>query len=143
MYKRNEDIEEEHLDWEDQDKQPPAIPKVVNVPKPLLAPKIKDQSSQMEEYKGLNHTLDMKRKMMHIFNENIKLLSLIGLLIIPYVVGFVLTYLLFYFYGGMTVGGFVDIKKEYLPLQLWSIGTYLFVTLWVIWAIVNMFKKGE
>lgn len=131
MYIRNEDIEEESLDWEAKVKPPP---------KPLLAPKINDQSALLEEYKGLDHKLDKKRKMMTIFDENIKLFSLIGLLILPYVFGFVLTYLLFYLYGGMTVGSFIDIKKDYLPLQLWSIGAYLLVTMWVFWAFFRSLR---
>jgi len=125
MYARNEAIEEESLDWEGKGK---------HSPKSLFAPKINDQSALLEEYKGLNHKSGKKRKIMTIFDENSKLSSFIGLLIFPYVLGFVLTYLLFYLYGGMTVGGFIDIKKDYLVLQLWSIGAYLFVTMWVIWA---------
>jgi len=125
MYIRNEAIEEEHLDWEGKDK---------HTPKPLFAPEIKDQSALLEEYKELDHKLDKKRKMMTIFEENSKLFSLIGLLILPYILGFVLTYLLFYFYGGMSLGGFIDVKKDYLLFQLWSIGAYLFVTVWVFWA---------
>ena len=142
MYKRNENIEDDNLEWEDQDKQHSQT-EDVKVSKPLVSPKIQDQSALLEEYKGLNHNSGMKRKTMTILDENITLFSIVGLLVFPYLLGFLITFLLYSFYGGMTISSFFFIDKDYLPLQLWSIGAYLFVTAWLIWAFFQNLTRSS
>ena len=89
---------------------------------------------------GLSEKFTVKKNVTGLFTENVALLSIAGIVIVPYILGFVITFFLYSFYGGMTIAGFFTIDKDYLPFQLWSIGAYLFITAWVIWAVLNTFK---
>jgi len=64
-------------------------------------------------------------------------------LMFPYIVGFLISYFLFSFYGGMSIGSFLNIEQGNFQIELWALGAYLFVTLWVIWAGLGFFYKGD
>ncbi len=147
MYKRDEEIAEEKLDWENQDKQSATTVKQPSpAPKKLKRPvssEIEQKKSFQDKQIELNEKLALKKNVMSLYNANVALFSIVGLLIIPYILGFVFTYLLFAFYGGMSIGGFISIDKAYLPFQLWSMGAYMLITVWVIWAVLSIFKSDE
>ena len=140
MYKRDEEIKDESLDWEEQDKQPPEEVKQMKLEIPSQA---KRQKSFQHKETGLSEKLAVKKNVTSLYNANVALFLGAGILVLPYILGFVITYFLFAFYGGMTIGGFVNIDKAYLPFQLWSMGAYLLVTAWLIWAVLNTFKKDR
>ncbi len=138
MYKRVEKIQEENLDW-DQPKKNLIEESGVENEKIIFSPGFKKKRSVWQSV----YELDTQKSLMNIFENNMKISSFMSVLIIPYFVGFVLAYILFYSYGGMTVIGFLSFEKDHILLQLWSIGAYMFVTLWVMWAFSQIVQNGK
>ncbi|GEM_PF-2190763 len=140
MYVREEKIEEENLDWG-------ALTKVSNDNQDKLIEDLKEETAQPPASKKkkmfLNHSakidkigqkFTIKSKLTDLFKQNSEIALLLGMLFIPYILGFVISYFLFYFYGGMPISNFLSVQHEF---ELWSIGAYLFVTAWLIWAILS------
>lgn len=138
MYKRVEKIEEENLDWDQSEKSLIEESSVENE-KVILSPGFKKKRSVWQSITEFN----MQKKMMNLFEKNLEVSSFVSILLLPYFVGFVLTYMLFYSYGGMTIIGFLSLEKDHILLQLWSIGAYMFVTLWVMWAFSKIVQNGK
>ena len=92
MYKREEEIVEENLESEKQSTQPPKEMKV-RVPS-----KIKQEKSFQHNQVGLNDKLALKKEVTSLYTANVALFFIAGIVIIPYILGFVLTYFLFAFY---------------------------------------------
>lgn len=138
MYKRVEKIEDENLDW-DQSNKKLIIESSVNNEKVIFSPEFKKKRSLWQRISAL----DIQKSFLKLFEKNVEVSSFVSVLVIPYFVGFVLAYILFYSYGGMTVIGFLSLEKDHILLQLWSIGAYIFVTLWVMWAFSKIVQNGK
>ena len=138
MYKRVEQIEEENLDWDQQDTRltEAAQGQKENI---IFSPKFK---SKKAVWPSINK-LEIEKMSMKFIENNMGLSSFMGVLILPYFVGFLFGYILFYSYGGMSLIGFLSMDKEFLLLQLWSIGAYLFVTSWVFWACSHILQSSK
>lgn len=121
MYARTETIEEENLDWE---ANPAAMLRKMDV-------KITEASmpSMSQEKKKFN-----LKKMTHFLEANPELSLLFSIVSLPYTVGFIISYFLFYYYGGMSIESFLNIEKGSIHIEFWSIGAYIFITVGVIWA---------
>ena len=132
MYKRVEQIEEENLDW---DQQHTRLQKE-NV---IFSPNLKSKKSV---WQSINE-FDIEKKSMNFLENNMELSSFMGVLLLPYFVGFLFGYILFYSYGGMSLIGFLSLDKEFLLLQLWSIGAYMFVTSWLFWAFTHILQSSQ
>jgi hypothetical protein len=138
MYKRVEQIEEENLDWDQQNSRLIEAERMQkeNV---IFSPTYKSK-------KTLGQSLtefDIEKRVSHFVVKNMEISSFMGILILPYFVGFLFTYVLFYSYGGMSIIAFLSIDKEFLLLQLWSIGAYMFVTLWLFWAFSHIVQSSK
>ena len=138
MYKREEHIEEENLDWkksqtEHIEKKTKKTGHVTFTP---------NQKSKQSIWKSIEK-FDMQAKSKQFVEKNTQLSSIVGVLLLPYFVGFMILYLLFYVYGGMSLIGFLSIDKDFLLLHSWSIGAYLFITLWVFWAISHIIQSSK
>lgn len=132
MYTRVETIEEENLNWEN-----------VPVQEPEAAPVEKTEFTMRDKIKlFLNKGGNVGRgkfsvkKMTGFINQNSEISSLFAVVVFPYILGFCFSYFLFYFYGGMSIGSFLGMEQNHLFIEMWSIGAYIFITAWVIWAIV-------
>ena len=138
MYKREEEIEDENLDWDKSQAEQieNRKQKTKNV---IFTPQLKSKQSVWQSIA----TFDMQAKSKHFVEKNVQVSSFMGVLILPYFVGFILAYLLFYNYGNMSLIGFLNLDKEFLLLQLWSIGAYIFVTLWVFWACSHIIQSSK
>ncbi len=136
MYKRIETIEEECLDW---GKHPVAPLEEMDekIAEAVIPPVSKQSKIFLNERASLRGKFSIKRKFTNLLDENSELFLVFSILALPYIVGFVLSYFLFYFYGGMTIGSFFSIQQGQLSIELWSIGAYLFVTVWVIWIVLT------
>jgi len=132
MYKREEQIQEENLDWD----QSNSRMQKENI---IFSPAYK---SKKTVWQSIN-AFDIEKQSMHFVEKNIELSSFMGVLLLPYFVGFLVTYILFYSYGGMSLIGFLSMDKEFLLLQLWSIGAYMFVTSWVFWAFSHILQSSQ
>jgi len=132
MYQRKEIIEEECLDWDGHLVVPPTF---------------KHSKTFLREQDTLRKKLNMKRKVTSVLTVELELFLIVSILIFPYMVGFLVSYLLFYFYGGMTIESFLDMQQLHSQIEFWGIGAYLFVTAGVIWfvfkSLVSFFKKKD
>lgn len=138
MYKRVEQIEEENLDWDQQHTRQIEAMRVQkeNV---IFSPHFKSKKTLWQSITEL----DIQKILMKTLEKNMELSSLMGVLLLPYFVGFLFGYVLFYSYGGMSFIGFLSMDKEFLLLQLWSIGAYMFVTSWVFWAFSHILQSSK
>ncbi len=138
MYKRVEQIEEENLDW---DQQNLGLIEELQVQKEnvIFSPTFK---SKIRLWQSITE-LDIQKRMMKLLEKNLEISSFMGILLLPYLVGFLVGYALFHNYGGMTIMDFLSIEKDHILFQLWSIGAYLFVTLWVFWAFSKVAQSSK
>lgn len=138
MYKRVEHIEEENLDWDQQSKRL-IEEKPVQAENVIYAPALQSKKTFWQSI----IEFDMQKVVVDIFNKNMEIVSFMGVLLLPYFVGFLFAYVLFFSYGNLTIMEFITMGKEYLLLELWSIGAYLFVTSWVFWAFSQIAQNRK
>ena len=136
MYARREMIEEENLDW---DMHPTKIlkkmdAKITKVTVPSMSKKKKLFSPENIDLKGKFNL----KKLTHFLDTNPELSLLFSMVTFPYIVGFFISYFLFYFYGGMSIESFLNIEKGNIHFEFWSIGAYIFITIGVIWAALTL-----
>jgi len=138
MYKRKEQIAEENLDWEKA--QNKKIEKNTQTGATVTLPP--SFQSKQNIWKSIAK-FDMQKKSKHFLERNMQFSSFMGILVLPYFVGFVIAYFLFYTYGNMSLMRFLNIDKEFFIMHLWSIGAYIFITLWVCWAFIYILKSSK
>ncbi len=138
MYKRVEHITEENLDW-DQPNSRLTEETQVEKENVIFSPTFKNQKTLWQSITELK----IEKRSMNFFDKNMELSSFMGVLLLPYFVGFLIGYVLFYSYGGMSIMEFLNIEKDHLLFQLWSIGAYLFVTIWVFWAFSQVIQSSK
>ena len=134
MYARTETIEEENLDWE---MNPAAMLKNMDT----KITKIAMPSMSKEKKMFFTNSIDLKgkfnlKKLTQFLDTNPELSLLFSILTFPYMVGFFISYFLFYHYGGMSIESFLNIEKGNIHIEFWSIGAYLFITVGVIWSAI-------
>ena len=126
MYSRKENIEEEKIDWESH-----TVPSPVR--KKKLISKLVSPFKSAED-KAFNYTGGKEKDLL---NENLKLVFIFSLLFLPYIVGFIVSYFLFYVYGGMNIIDFIMRQHGSLYFQFWAIGIYLVIVIGIIWTLIN------
>ena len=138
MYVREETIEEENLDWGElteasKDNQDKLI-------EDMKEEDAQDPVSQKKKIFLNNHAkiqkigpkFTLKNELTDLLKQNAEISLLLGIVFVPYMLGFVISYLLFYFYGGMSFTNFLTVEQVPTTIELWSIGAYLFVTVGVV-----------
>lgn len=135
MYARTEMIEEENLDW---DMHPATMLEKMDVKRT----KVTMPSMSKEKKLFFPENIDLKgkfnlKKLTHFLDTNPELSLLFSMVTFPYIVGFFISYFLFYFYGGMSIESFLNIEKGNIHFEFWSIGAYIFITIGVIWAALT------
>jgi len=86
-----------------------------------------------ERFSGEKHTA-------YLFVENnTVLVSLLSVLFIPYILGMLLTLVLFYFYVDVTVTEFFHVYSGLSQFVFWVLGTYLIITVVDIWLLSRKF----
>ncbi len=132
MYKRVEKIVDENLECA-QGNEPSRQVKVG------MPSRIKQKKSFQHKQIGLSQKFSVKKNVTDLSNRDVAFFSIAATLLFPYMLGLMLTYFLFSFYGGMSLLAFLGIDKDYLYIQLWVLGAYFFITAWVIWVILRTF----
>ena len=135
MYVRKENIEEEHLDWskytnpstDEQDK---------TIENPAQVPTIKQKKPFLNNRAKMVRKFNIKSKLTDLFNQNAEISLVLSILFLPYIAGFFISYLLYFFYGGMSIMNFLSIQETPSTIELWSIGAYLFIT---VAAVLSFF----
>jgi len=136
MYGRKENIEVEKLDWECHI-SPSPVNKEVPI-KEVIPPSLPQQDEiPFHEKNDSNNNLDIIKKATHYIDENSRSFFIFALLIFPYMVGFFLSYFLFYLYGDMSMADFLIVQQEHPYIESWGIGMYLLITVGVIWIVIK------
>ena len=140
MYIREETIEEENLDWGEvlekiDDVKHEEIEETIHVMHPDT------QNHKITLNNKRNRKLNIKQSIMSVVDDHSEFSLLFAIFIVPYMVGFVVSYLLFFMYGGMPLGSFLSIDKGNFHFELWSIGAYFFISLGVISTVLMHFNK--
>jgi len=138
MYKRNEVIEEEHLEW---DKTKDIVQeKDVKV---TLPHEVKPEILLIAEESSFENKSDKQSNVMTFFHKYEYLSLGLIILILPYLVGLLFNFVLFYIYSGITLDKVFIIEKEHNIFEFWTIGIYTFVTSWIIWIILKTLNDSR
>jgi len=136
MYGRKENMDVENLDWECHI-SPSLINKKVPI-KEVILPSVPQQDEiPFHEKNDSSNNLDIIKKATHLIDENSRFFIIFALLIFPYIVGFFLSYFLFYLYGDMSMRDFLIIQQEHPYIETWGIGMYLLITVWTAWMLAG------
>ncbi len=140
MYIRKETIEEENLDWSEltevsknnqdkliEDTKEEAAQDPVSKPTKIF---LKDHA----KIQKIGPKFTLKNELSDLLKQNAEISLLFGIVFIPYILGFVISYFLFYFYGGMSINNFLSVQQVPTAIELWSIGAYLFITVGAVLA---------
>ncbi len=139
MYARIENIEEECLDWES--RLVPSFEKMNKEITEVMLPSVsKHRKMFLNEIVSFKGKVNVKRNITNLFDENLELSLLFSIVTLPYIVGFLVSYFLFYYYGGMQIDSFMGMQEGHLYIEAWSIGAYFFITVGVIWALLNPYR---
>ena len=137
MYVRKENIEEEHLDWSkytnpSKDEQDKTSQKMKE--EPVHVPAFQQKKSFLNNRAKMGRKFHIKSKLTDLFNQNAEISLILSIIFLPYIVGFLISYFLYFFYGGISIMNFFSIQEAPSTIELWSIGAYLFITVGAVLA---------
>ena len=139
MYKRNENIKDENLDWDDESKDEIQEKNI----KVTLEPEVKSEKLSPKKEISFEIMSDKKSHIMTLFHKYEYVSLGLIILVLPYLVGLLFTFVLFYIYSGITLDKVFIIEKEHNILEFWTIGIYAFVTSWIIWIILKTLNDSR
>ena len=140
MYVRKEKIEEENLDCgkytnpsEEMQEKTAEKAKEEGAGAPVSQKKklFLKQSTQMAKFK---QKINIKNELNDLLKQNAEISLLVGVVFVPYILGFAISYFLFFIYGGVSISNFLILPQAPSTIELWSIGAYLFVTVGAVLA---------
>ena len=135
MYERKEHIEEENLDWgEDLEKidHSETEPETKET-KHVIHPATEHNKIIFKKKAKVN----IKREIINLSAQYSEITLLLSLLIFPYIIGFlVIAFILLS--GGVPIDSFFSLKEQIFHFELWSIGSYIFITAGVIWLVITL-----
>jgi hypothetical protein len=86
-----------------------------------------------------DHFSDEKPSAFIFVENNTLLVSLLSALFVPYMLGMLLTLVLFYFYVGVSVTDFFHVYSGFSQFVFWVLGAYLIITVADIWLLSRKF----
>ena len=131
MYKRAEQLEEENLIWEN---VPAQETQAIPAKKSYSRLHTSLQLSLQNRMDVIAKKLTIK-KLSNLMDEHSEIALLFAVGVLPFVVGFCFSYLLFYLYGGVPISGFLAMGKDHTIVEMWSIGAYIFITILAVLAL--------
>lgn len=136
MYERKANIEEENLDWSEDLKK---VDNETEETRHTIHPDIEHNKIVFHEKVKLSQ-VNIKRMILNILDDYSSVSLLIGILMLPYIIGFfVISFILLS--GGVPIDSFFSLKEEIFHFELWSIGSYIFITVGVIWLVILLFLQ--
>jgi len=140
MYRREEHIEEEIIDWGDKvhlleenlDTSHPTSQKIRYKMLPKIFP-----------FLILPHLLALQHHLKSFISQNIKFISIISVILFPYFMGFICIYALVYYYTNISIFTFLELNKINIGMQFWSLGAYIFITLWLFFAFLKIISQNR
>ncbi len=137
MYQRIEAIEEECLDWDNHSVQS-NVKINTETNQTVIAPHVLGHGKMfLNKGAGLLGKLSFKRKFTTLVADNLGLFLIFSILAAPYLLGLLLSYFLFYYYGNVPISSFFSLQHAPISFELWAIGAYLLVTVGEVWALLN------
>jgi type III secretory pathway component EscU len=89
---------------------------------------------------NLSDRMDDGKSSAYLFIENNTVaLSLLSAVFVPYILGMLLTLVLFYFYVGVSVTDFFHVYSGLSQLLFWVLGSYFIITVADIWFLSRKF----
>jgi hypothetical protein len=140
MYQRKEELPEENLDWDGSpDKvEDPKTDAENNQDKHVIHPSTGNSKIVFQKKVKLSQ-INIKNTIKNILDEHGEVSLLLGLITLPYIIGFfVVAFILMY--GGVPIDRFFSLKEGIFHFELWSIGAYVFITVGVIWLVILLFQ---
>jgi hypothetical protein len=143
MYTREENIPEENLDWDKslENKEHLEVQSEPKESKKIIHPTIEHNKIVLEKKVKLND-LNVKKSILNLINEHSEMSFFLGLLTLPYIIGFIIVSFIL-FYGGVPIDRFFSLKEGIFHFELWSIGAYIFITVGVIWLVILLFVNKK
>lgn len=137
MYQRIEAIEEECLDWDNHFAH--SNEKIsTEIRQTVISPPVFNQSKMfLNKGAWLLRKHSFKRKFTTLVADNLGLFLIFSILVAPYLLGFLLSYFLFYFYGNVPISSFFSLQHAPISFELWAIGAYLLVTVGEAWVLLS------
>jgi ABC-type uncharacterized transport system fused permease/ATPase subunit len=138
MYARKEHIEEENLNWGEE------LEKINNAEtgseteetKHIIHPAAEHNKITFKKKVKINQ-INIKREITNLLAQYSEISLLLSLLIFPYIIGFfVIAFILLT--GGVPIDSFFSLKEQIFHFELWSIGSYIFITTGVIWLVIML-----
>ena len=141
MYERKENIPEENLNWDEHLEKidHPETDTEIKDTKHVIHPAIEHNKIIFKKKAKVNYVY-IKREITNLLVQYSEVSLLLSLLILPYVIGFfVIAFILLT--GGVPIDRFFSLKEGIFHFELWSIGSYIFITVGVIWLVTLVFKQ--
>ena len=142
MYERKENIDEENLDWGEHLEKidhPKTEPETKET-KHIIHPATKHNKIIFNNRVNSDRKLNIKKSITNLLAQYTEISLLLSLLILPYIIGFfVVAFILLY--GGVPIDLFFSSKEGVFHFELWSIGSYIFITVGVIWLVILLFLQ--
>ena len=141
MYERKEHIEEENLDWGKHLEKIDNSETDVEITKTQqIAHTATEDNKRTFKKKAQVTRINIKREITDLLDQYPEISLVLSFLTFPYVIGFlVIAFILLY--GGVPIDRFFSEKEGIFHFELWSIGSYIFVTVVVIWLVVMLVQQ--
>lgn len=138
MYARKENIPEENLDWDEtlQKEEKPEVESETKEEKHVIHPASEHIKIKFEK-KVKFADINFKQRIQNVLDEHGEVTLLFGLLTLPYIIGFIVVSFIL-IYGGVPIDRFFSMKEGVFHFELWSIGAYIFITVGVIWLVIQL-----
>lgn len=138
MYARKENIPEENLDWDKtlQKEEHPETETEVKEEKHVIHPTSEHIKMKFEKKVKLSD-LNIMQKINNLLDQHGEVTLLFALLTFPYIIGFIVVSFIL-IYGGVPINRFFSMKEGVFHFELWSIGAYIFITVGVIWLVMQL-----
>jgi len=140
MYVREENIPEENLEWDKnlEQKDHSEVEVGSKESKNIIHPSTEHNKIVLEKRVKLSE-INIKRAILTFLNEHGEASFFLGLLTLPYIIGFIIVSFIL-LYGGVPIDRFFDTKEGVFHFELWSIGAYIFITVGVIWLVILLIQ---
>lgn len=141
MYERKEHIEEENLDWgkhlEKIDNS--ETDAEIKETEQLIYPTTENNKTILKK-KAKVIQVNIKREITDLLDQYPEISLLFSFLTLPYVIGFfVIAFILLS--GGVPIDRFFSEKEGIFHFELWSIGSYIFITSVMIWLVLMLVQQ--
>ena len=141
MYERKEHIEEENLDWGEhlEEIDNSETDAEITETQPIIHTAIED-NKRIFKKKAKVTQINIKREITDLLDQYPEISLLLSFLTFPYVIGFfVIAFILLY--GGVPIDRFFSEKEGIFHFELWSIGSYIFITSVMIWLVLMLVQQ--